>query len=405
MIKDKAPQTLFSRLVKTLSWLTFSIVLLFTAATLLITYSFEDVLLNERLKQAHNKLKAGEALPYNIKLIDGSNELEADLFQKIQYFEYGQSKAYGEFDVGKRHFHYLLTEDGTILYDTTDVSIVNRALEDVFLVLAILLIPAILLTLWVAKLSARYALIPFNQLSQLFIDSKKTTNIDESLLEKIKEQDIKEIARELQNALSQKSTLLDQQVMFNQGMAHELKTPLQVMRHSIELLNETHQELSLSPAFIRLENAMDRMQRLSNGLLWLTSEQRFEGCINVKQTIESAIASLQDLAKAHQVTIDFKVEQDFSLQMPKSVLELIVFNLFNNVVNHGKAIGGKIKWLIVVDNNEIRFANLIADNDVIEIQEQHFGIGLTLVSQLTKRFELSNAYVKQRDEFIVVLSI
>lgn len=398
-------RTLFSRLVTILSWLTLTIVALFTLATLIITYSFEDVLFNERLQQAHTKLKNGEALPYNIQLIDGLNELEPDLMQRLRYFELGQSNEYGEFRFDKRHYHYLVTEEGTILYDTTDVFLVERALEDVFLILGVLFIPTVILTLWVAKISARYALKPFAQLSELFVTQQQDLSKQQNEIEKIQEQDVKHIALELQRALQQKAELLEQQVMFNQGMAHELRTPLQVMRNSVELLAGNQRDIVNIPAFVRLEKSMNRLSRLSNGLLWLTSEQEFVGSTNAADTINHVLTQLKALTKAHNIRINFQVHENVNVVMPSEVLELIVFNLFNNVIHHGYAGDLGIDWHIELCSKQLRFANLANKRARQEINELHFGIGLNLVSRLAERFHLSASYKTVEGSFITTLTL
>lgn len=402
-VKAGRRRTLFSRLVTILAWLTLTIVALFTAATLIITYSFEDVLFHERLQQAHTKVKNGDVLPYNIRLIGALNELEPDLMQQLRFLEFGNNNEYGEFRFDKRHYHYLVTEEGTILYDTTDVSIVDRALEDVFLILGILLIPTIILTLWVAKLSARYALKPFTQLTQLFVGQHDVA-LQNSEIDTIKEQDVKHIALELQRALQQKADLLEQQMIFNQGMAHELRTPLQVMRNSVELLAEKQQGLATTPAFLRLEKSMNRMARLSNGLLWLTSEQEFSDRINVAETVNKVLLQLDDLSKAHSVTVYFEVIGSTNAAVPTEVLELIVFNLFNNVVHHGQVTQDGIDWNIELCDHELRFSNLVAAQSVLEINEQHFGIGLNLVTRLAERFDLTVSYTKNKGHFLTTLT-
>ncbi len=397
-----AKRTLFSRLVTIISGLTFSIVLLFTAATLLITYSFEDVLFNERMEQAHVKFKNGESLPYNIRVIDKLDELEPNIIQKLRYFEVGQGDIYGEFNLDQRHYHYLITEHGTILYDTTDVALVDRALEDVFLILGVLLIPTVVLTFWVAKLSARYALKPFTQLSEVFTKDQEFTAAESKQLDAIKEQDVRLIAMELQDALQQKAQLLEQQVTFNQGLAHELRTPLQVMRNSVELMRASHQEMADSAAFRRLEKSMTRMRRLSNGLLWLTSNQVFNGSTEVQATIQSTLLQLEEQCSVHGVCVELNFDKAHMVAMPEEVLELIVFNLFNNVVHHGREVDAKIEWSISTQGNLLRFSNLASN---MPKEEQHFGIGLSLVSRLTERFGYTITHLHTRDQFCVSMSL
>lgn len=438
-LRKKRPQTLFNRLVRIISLLTFSIVILFASATLLITYSFETVLFNERLQQAHISLNNGEPLPYNfkyynfseqnVKQSDSLDDLNPDLKQRLlervlQQDESHPDKRLNKIKLEDSEYHYLLTNDGVIVYDTSNVTIIDRALEDVFLILVVLLLPVAALTYGIAKLAARYALKPFAQLTQLFAQSQLQDSMKEDSLQDIAEQDVKNIALELQDAiqqkaqalqqkaftLQQKTELLEQQVTFNKGMAHELRTPLQVMQHSIELLDECYPGLADSGSFQRLDNAVNRTIRLTNGLLWLTSEQVYNDDIDVGEAVQSSVSSLEDLCEAYNTVIQVKVKDNFRLAMPAVVLDLILFNLFNNVVTHASGERRvRIEWTICVDKNHINFSNAIEVNATADAEREptshNFGIGLDLVSRLAKRFDVKSTYFKQDDKFIVSLLI
>lgn len=402
-LSNVSSPTLFNRLVKIISWLTFSIVLLFTGATLLITYSFEDVLFNERLKQAHIKIKNGESLPYDISVLDHQNvsDKQSAIYKELSRITTKSDNLYGEFTVKQRTYHYLITENGTILYDTTDVAIINRALEDVFIILIILLIPSIFITYIVAKHAARYALKPFTALTEIFSMSEDESLIKERVLADIKEQDVKQLATTLQNTLVQKARLLEQQVIFNQGMAHELRTPLQVMQHSVELLSSTHENLKASLAFERLQSSISRMNRLSDGMLWLTSDQEFNEVINTEESINKCITSLSELSEAHQIRIELNTKENLELQIPNTVFELIVFNLFNNVVHHGEQSKNDTTWLVTINKDEVSFRNPVKKDTDRALEVEHFGIGLTLILQLTSRFDLKTT-IDDRDNYFTV---
>ena len=268
-----------------------------------------------------------------------------------------------------------------------------------------LAIPTVLLTLWVAKLSARYALLPFTQLSSVFASGKKQTLVESIQLEAIKEQDVKQIAMKLQQALKQKADVLEQQVMFNQGMAHELRTPLQVMQNSVELLSTGQAEMASLPAFKRLEKAMIRMGRLSDGLLWLTSNQVFDGQTQVAETIVKTLDQLEEQCAAHGVIVQLNINTYRKVAIPEAVLALIITNLFNNVIQHGQPENEKLVWHIVANDEQLKFSNLANQASSPNLQAQHFGIGLTLVSHLAKRFNLVFGHQTVHEEFVVTLSL
>lgn len=392
---------LFSRLVKVLLLLSLTIVTLFTLATLFITYSFEDVLFNERLKQAHLKLTAGEELPYDLKLVDRTVDMEPDILQRIRYLEIAGAKNEGEFSYEGRHYHYLLTEYGTILYDTTDVTIVGRALEDIFLILAVLLIPVLFLTYGVARYCAKYALKPFSQLCEVFTESEKNAVVNKQYVERIHEVDVKALASKLHDALNKKATILERQLLLNQGIAHELRTPLQVMEHSIELLSYSHEALCDSAPYVRLKRSTHRMTRLCNGLLWLTSDRVCNTQLSVGLCIRGFLEDVADLTSTHHVKVDLVITDELNILIPKEVLELIIFNLLNNVIQHGLMIESEKVWRISVDKGQIIFSNHVAPFASEKVDESNFGIGLILVTRLAERFSLLVNYDVDDSIFVV----
>lgn len=394
---------LFSRLVKVMLLLTLTTVTLFTFATLFIAYSFEDVLFDERLKQAHLKLAAGESLPYDLKLIDTTVDIDQGLLERIRFFEMPGTKNLGELRLNGRHYHFLKTNFGTILYDTTDVTIVNRALEDIFIILGVLLIPVLFLTYWVARYSARYALKPFSQLCEVFTQSEQQTMINTDHLEDVREVDVKTLAYKLHDALDKKAETLERQTLLNQGIAHELRTPLQVMEHSIELLSYSHQAVCETASYVRLKKSARRMTRLCNGLLWLTSDRAYYTKLRTGACIQGLLEELNDVSKAHHVKIELEIIEELTFTMPKEVFELILFNLLNNVVLHGVKDGKFIVFRIQVNEKQVTFSNDANPDNKESADESNFGVGLMLVTKLAERFFVRTEYKNDCAQFSVAL--
>lgn len=379
-------KTLQSRLLKSISVFTLSLFLLFSATTLFIAYALEDALFKEQLQLASEKLNTDEPLPAHITLVSDITELKPTSIEQLLYLEFTNSDQAGEFSVDGKHFHYLTTEQGVLVLDTSEAGIINRAIDDILAILFFVLIPAMLLALWVARITAIHALKPFHQLSQLFVNHQNAEVMRLENLDHIHEQDVKHIALELMQALQQKAQLLEQQIAFNQGMAHELRTPLQVMTHSVEILSHSHEHLNNVTSFTRLNKSIQRMHRLCDGLLWLTSQQEFGKSTPVSQMLEASLTAFKDVIETHSIDVSIDTNANLQLGLPESVFELIVFNLLNNVVHHGHLTQGSTRWQIEISEQGIRFSNSIeqANEDIRD--EERFGVGLKLVSMLAERF-------------------
>lgn len=392
-------KTLYTRFVKSVSLLTLGLFILFSATTLFIAYGIEDAMFKEQLHQAKDKLKHNKALPANISVIESLDGLKPSSIEQLIYLELSDIDTIGEFKLDGKHFHYLVTEHGTLLLDSTNAGIINRALDDILVILLFALIPALILAFWVARIIAAHAIKPFHQLSELFVNNKAPEALDISSLEQIQEQDVKLIATELWRALDQKAKILERQLAFNQGMAHELRTPLQIMTHSVELLGHGYEELNDVMAFQRLDKSIQRMHRMCNGLLWLTSEQAFDRPLNVKQALNSSLSKLKDLINTHKIELEVKTNNDLDFIMPAEVFELITFNLLNNVVHHGHLSAGVINWQISITESAITYSNECIDKPDANRLKDRFGIGLTLVSKLAERFGLSTEIANDKTNF------
>ncbi|MBN7796943.1 sensor histidine kinase [Parahaliea mediterranea] len=399
-----ARPTLQRRLTTSISLLTVALFLLFSATTLFVTYSLEDAVYQEQLKQAQREIGSNSALPANMDFVEDLTRFNIEPAWPVLSVELGENTPFGEFTADGRHYHYRVVDGGFLLLDSTDIPIVKRALDDIFLILLVILLPALLITLWVARITSKHALKPFRQLSQMFIDRQPNSTVDAAQLNQIREQDVKQIACELLNALEQKAEVLEQQVAFSQGMAHELRTPLQVMTHSLELLGQTHDGLPTTSAFTRLTNSVTRMQRISSGLLWLTSTQDFSGNSDVEQTVRDTLGSLEALTVSHGIDIRINCHRPCEMPLPSEVLELIVINLLNNVIHHGKADGGQMRWDIEIDSRRVLFSNAVENVDPVNQNEQRFGVGLVLVEKLVQRFELAVDSQTEGDRFSIVIS-
>lgn len=385
-----------------MSLFTLTLFLLFSATTIFIAYSLEDAIFKEQLQLAKLKLESDERLPKNISVIDNSVELQPNSIEQLIYLELSNIDEIGEFKINGKHYHYLATEQGTLLLDTSETKIINRAIDDILTILFIVLIPAMILALWVARVTATHSLKPFHQLTKLFINNKGT--VDVKTLEQINEQDVKHIATELWQALDQKSQLLQRQVAFNQGMAHELRTPLQVMTHSTELLGHQFEQLNDVTAFLRLNKSIQRMHRLCNGLLWLTSQQHYLKSNNVLHMLETSLQQLNDLINTHHIAIDIGTSATVNFAVPEEVFELILFNLINNVVHHGSLTDGSIKLQISITDRSIIFTNALNPKVETTNSKDRFGIGLTLISKLTERFELTTKISTDKDNFMLTIA-
>src|SRR6478752_10318611 len=89
------------------------------------------------------------------------------------------------------------------------------------------------------------------------------------------------------------------------SVSHELKTPLAIIRASIEGMGA----VASNPYVVEIDTATKRLQRLVDGLLQMTRlesqviEPRNEWC-DVNELVEAAAKAAGDALKSHGVKID-----------------------------------------------------------------------------------------------------
>ena len=72
--------------------------------------------------------------------------------------------------------------------------------------------------------------------------------------------------------------------------------------------------------------------------------------------------------------------------IPDEVLEMIFYNLINNVIHHGKQKDGMLNLSVNISECEITFSNEQASE---ASEKQHFSLGLKLIKKLSERFNIN----------------
>jgi signal transduction histidine kinase len=337
---------------------------------------------NQQLMQANKQQQAN--LPQNIKKVEDLSAFDVTAIPDEEFMELDKKDLFGEFSYKNKHYHYMKISDGLLLMDVTEQSVVKRGTNDILVILLVLFIPCMAACIYIGKTISTHALKPFHRLSQHFQQKEDQQTQPEKLID-IEEQDVRIIAQRLEQALTKQALLIEEQVAFNQGMSHEIRTPLQVMSHSLELIETNHCELYHQPLMQRLVKSLSRIKRTSNALLWLTAKDPYknENCVN--KGLDKILLESKDLVTAHQLDITLSNINQYQpkISMPEEVLELIFFNLINNVIHHGMQNKGIITLTISIDKHGITFSNETANTSS---EQQHFSIGLRLIKKLADRF-------------------
>ena len=217
-----------------------------------------------------------------------------------------------------------------------DTTLQSKIVEEIFIDIIIVNVTAILLVLFYALFLSRMLLIPIKILSH------KLTNLDEKFLKEI---DIKSLPDEflpLGNSINRLIARIQTFVLYQKelfvGVAHELKTPLAVMKtkNEVTLLKPRDSEKYIE-ALKSNNEAINGMNAMIGSVLEIGRQEgaQFEEPVNT-----DVIAFLKKLGKNYEVlakgeeknlALDLKPEI-FNLNIQTSLLTHIVQNFVQNAI-------------------------------------------------------------------------
>lgn len=227
-------------------------------------------------------------------------------------------------------------DESSYLVLEKDTTLQSQIVEEIFIDIIIVNITAILLVLFYALFLSRMLLIPIKILSH------KLTNLDEKFLKEI---DIKSLPDEflpLGNSINRLISRIQTFVLYQKelfvGVAHELKTPLAVMKtkNEVTLLKPRESEKYIE-ALKSNNEAINGMNAMIGSVLEIGRQEgaQFEEPVNT-----DVIAFLKKLGKNYEVlakgdekhlVLDLKPEI-FNLNIQTSLLTHIVQNFVQNAI-------------------------------------------------------------------------
>lgn len=227
-------------------------------------------------------------------------------------------------------------DDSSYLVLEKETTLQSQIVEEIFIDIIIVNVTAILLVLFYALFLSRMLLIPIKILSH------KLTNLDEKFLKEI---DIKSLPDEflpLGNSINRLISRIQTFVLYQKelfvGVAHELKTPLAVMKtkNEVTLLKPRDSEKYIE-ALKSNNEAINGMNAMIGSVLEIGRQEgaQFEEPVNT-----DVIAFLKKLGKNYEVlakgeeknlALDLKPEI-FNLNIQTSLLTHIVQNFVQNAI-------------------------------------------------------------------------
>ncbi|MCE9669928.1 HAMP domain-containing histidine kinase [Myxococcus stipitatus] len=356
--------------------------LLMGAFFMLFSYDLEDAIFARLVATAANGRvdEAGtrpRAAPFDMKTYVGHASLPPWLGAELPL-----DAPPGEHEVFTRdhgHFHVAVRPDGTnptryVVFETTELTRTTYQLRRTS---GLLLASALLALLGAAGLSqvfARKLGRPLEQLVERVRADTPTRAGDGGITE----------VRALSEALSARDAriqeLLERERAFNRDASHELRTPLAVARGAVEILELDPP--SDAETFGRLRQAVHHMGLLTEGLLWLARGGRTDDACGLVG-ISREMVELYGAHLPHPgVEVLVEAKEEVLAPLPGSVARVMLGNLIKNALAYTSQ--GHI--VIHIEPGSWTISDTGVGFGRVEPEREGFGIGLSLVERLARRF-------------------
>lgn len=237
-------------------------------------------------------------------------------------------------------------------------------------------LPILALLVWLA---VGWGLAPLAQMTS-FIKSRDADNLMPLLLAPLP-QELEPIVAALNRLLQQVAQLLAREQRFLADAAHELRTPLAVLRIHAQNAQQAPDPEDRAKALEQLERGVERATRVVTQLLTLArlepaAVQLAMAPVDLPALIREELAELTPLALDRQQELEFAVEgQDCQLQADAPSLATLLQNLLGNALQYTPA-GGCVRVLLQAQ----------ADALLLRVQDSGPGVSVALREKLFERF-------------------
>jgi signal transduction histidine kinase len=296
----------------------------------------------------------------------------------------------------------------TVFYAAPITDVQHEVLQEAgFIALASLLLLAI--TVAVALWGLRRGLDPLNALAA---QAAQVSATNWEAVPRVRDEpdEIKPLVQALGDMLDRLRRSFTQQREFIGNAAHELKTPVAILKSTLQTLARKPRTTDEYRA--GLVRALEDTERLERLLQWMLRLARAEHLgagrsdlemVDLGETCEDAIARVQSLAKMHEVSLQLHRNGPSLLRADPSDLELIWVNLLENAIRyspengrvdvHAESVDSKVQVRVVDQGSGIPEEELPHVFDRFHRVDRSrtrdtggFGLGLSLAKAFTEAY-------------------
>lgn len=247
--------------------------------------------------------------------------------------------------------------------------IMTEAVSNVYTTSIITLIVIICLGGISAYFLVSKALMPIRELNE-DIKNINENNLLSTLEVKGVKDEIKELTISYNQMLAKLNNAFVSQKRFNASIAHEIKTPLAVIKTNIDVLNEAdNKTLEMYQETIDIvKDSVNRLNNMIEAMLDLVRQENapLDDAVDLNQIIEDILEDLEYIAATKQVRLNYEEQLDIPIIKGN---EILIYRAIYNIVENG------IKYNVELGEVNI---SVSVSKDYINVYIQDTGKGMTV---------------------------
>lgn len=218
-------------------------------------------------------------------------------------------------------------------------------------------------------------------------------------------EEFERLNKSIENLIRRNMLVYESQKEFVENAAHELQTPVAVIKSKLDILIQNADITKEQAALLaEIDENISRLSRLNKNLLLLSKVDKQQYAhsekIQINELIQKTIGFLNEQANASHISITHSFENNIVVYANKSLTEILIGNLLSNAVRHNQQNG---KIIILIKNNTLIISNtgktsaipqekLFKRFSKINPSEYGTGLGLSIVKKIADLYKWNISY-------------
>ncbi len=214
-----------------------------------------------------------------------------------------------------------------------------------------------------------------------------------------KGREVKQIAGAINQYIERLEGFVEREQMFTTAASHELRTPITIIRTSVELAKKINSQASGTLEYLqRIDRAAGKTEDIIEGLLFLAREthETFDqdfAPVSVYSVVSATLDEFSYLSEQDNFELVFDPANDLCVNANATHLAIVIGNLIRNALDHSLA--GAIKISFIDNVFSIHNAgDVITSEDLAHVFERGFqgadsgshGLGLYICKNICDRY-------------------